>query len=364
MKAILRFKKHKRVFIKWFPYDKRNDAIGHAIHAECHYVHYGKSGCLITVPWRYTLQFCVTLSLLLRERPELTLVTNPPIFATLAVSVYSFFTGTCYVMDSHSDAFSCKWKYFNFLHRLLVRRAKLVIVTNDSHAHKCAEWGGKSFILSDVIVQFASEPKHAFNKAFTAAVICSFAEDEPITEILAAAYSIPSVNFYITGDFKRCRDFRLGDNEKNVFFTGFLPYEEFVALLQASDCVMSLTTRDNTMQMAAYEALSLRKPMILSNWPCLRRTYEDAAIYVDNTRDNISKAVGEMISHIERYRCAAIRIYDRRRAEWEKKAAELQDLLADFSKSEDCHAGGKGHRNNASSCPSDGTEVATFLQSR
>ena len=57
---------------------------------------------------------------------------------------------------------------------------------------------------------------------------------------------------------------------------------------------MVLTTRDNTMQSGAYEALSLGVPIITSDFQVLRDCFADAAIYVDNTSDAIAEAVRDL----------------------------------------------------------------------
>ena len=54
---------------------------------------------------------------------------------------------------------------------------------------------------------------------------------------------------------------------------------------------MVLTTRDHTMQRGAYEAMALEKPLITSDWPLLRETFNRGTIHVDNTAAGITAGI-------------------------------------------------------------------------
>jgi glycosyltransferase involved in cell wall biosynthesis len=317
-----------RIFLKWFPYDKRNDAIGKAIDAKCYYVYYGRSGSLWSSLWRFPLQFLKTLYILGTRRPDFTLVTNPPIFAVLAVGMFASLTRTRFIIDSHTAAFHAKWQRFDILHRILARRAARVMVTNEFHAQRYASWGAKPFIFSDVLLDdLPSMAALDLKRAFTLVVVCSFADDEPLSEILAGAAMVPHIQIFITGSTRGTDPALLSNAPANVKFTGFISDPEFFALLARSHCVMTLTTRDNTMQNAAYEALSLRKPMILSDWPVLRSVYKSAAIYVDNTAHSIGHAIKAMSSELTRYQNATEVIYEERKRAYDRGISQLLEII-------------------------------------
>jgi glycosyltransferase involved in cell wall biosynthesis len=126
------------------------------------------------------------------------------------------------------------------------------------------------------------------------AVVTSFSFDEPVAELFDAARKVPELNFYLTGNFNKLPQSRISAKPANLNFTGFLPYPEYLGLLRDSIGVVVLTTRDNTMQRGAYEALSLATPIVTSNFKILRDCFADAAIYVDNSAGAIAAAVREL----------------------------------------------------------------------
>ena len=77
--------------------------------------------------------------------------------------------------------------------------------------------------------------------------------------------------------YVRAAEGNLAPKPANVSFTGFISYAEYLGLLQDSTGVMVLTTRDNTMQRGAYEALSLAVPIITSDFKVLRDCFADAS---------------------------------------------------------------------------------------
>jgi len=128
-------------------------------------------------------------------------------------------------------------------------------------------------------------------RELTVAVISSFAYDEPLVEILQASADLPTVQFYITGDKSKLNGHVLKCNPENVIFTGFLDSNSYVSLLQSVDVIMVLTKRDRTMLAGAYEALSIKKPLITSNWSPLKRYFNKGTIFVDNSPSEIKLAI-------------------------------------------------------------------------
>jgi hypothetical protein len=90
---------------------------------------------------------------------------------------------------------------------------------------------------------------------------------------------------------------------------------------------MCLTTRDNTMQRGACEALSLAKPIITSQWPLLREYFHQGTVHVDNTGAGIRRGVQEMCSRYEEYVTGIRTLQVRQQAEWREKLTELIGLV-------------------------------------
>ncbi|WP_136513123.1 glycosyltransferase family protein [Geomonas edaphica] len=311
------------VFLKWFPYDKRNETIAAALGAECHFICSLKKRTLWNAPFRYLVQTFKTLLLLWRKRPRTILVTNPPVFAAATVALHCAIFGGRFIMDSHSGALAERWRLFQGLHRLVARKAALVVITNETFQEVYSGWGAKTRIISDIVMNIpCCRPVH-LSDGFHVMVICSFDPDEPVAEIIAAAAQLPEISFMVTGNFERLAPELIGISTPNVTFTGFLPDDEYFALLHACQAVMVLVDTEDTMQQGAYEAVSVKKPMVLSDWRVLRESYPCGAVFVANEPASIRAGVLSLIEHYDEYVAGAERIHRERVAIWEENCCFL-----------------------------------------
>ena len=275
---------------------------------------------------KYPVQGALTTLMLARKRPRVVFVQSPPSFAVMAAAVYSFIIRRWYVIDAHSDAFqSWYWTRPKWLHRLLLRRAIATIVTNEAFAREVAVAGGAPLVIRDIPTSFPEGGRFECTPG-SIAVVSTFAFDEPLQEVLRAATALPDVPFYVTGDSRRYKG-ALDDLPSNVHFTGFLTSPDYYALLRSSAAVMCLTTRDNTMQRGACEALSLGKPIVTSDWPLLRMYFSRSTIHVDNTASDIASAITEMLSRPEHYEAEIRQLQASQNAQWQSSVDQLMRRL-------------------------------------
>ncbi|TGU72336.1 hypothetical protein E4633_08460 [Geomonas terrae] len=331
------------VFLKWFPYDKRNETIAAALGAECHFICSLKKRTPWNAPIRYLLQTFKTLLLLWRKRPGTILVTNPPVFAAATVALHCAIFGGRFIMDSHSGALAERWRLFQGLHRLVARRAALVVITNETFQAVYRGWGAQTRIISDIVMNIPCGKPTALRDGFHVMVICSFDPDEPVAEILAAAAGLPEVSFLVTGNFGRLAPELIGSSTPNVTFTGFLPDDEYFALLHACQAVMVLVDTEDTMQQGAYEAVSVQKPMLLSDWRVLRESYPSGAVFVANEPDAIRAGVLHLIEQYDEYLAGAERIYRERVAVWEENCRFLAGFCTEVPAGEENRASPSPH---------------------
>ena len=157
--------------------------------------------------------------------------------------------------------------------------------------------------------------------------------DEPIREIWEAAQRLPDISFYVTGNHQKAPKELLKNVPNNVRLQGFLPRNDYIGLLMSVKGVMSLTIRDHTMQMGAYEALSLKQPIITSDWEILRTSFGDAAVYVNNTPESIVRGICKLFQNYQKYSNAVARQRKRRREYFDAVRsnilAEIDSLQAD-----------------------------------
>jgi glycosyltransferase involved in cell wall biosynthesis len=282
------------------------------------------------VPIKYPIQAVRTLKLLFRQRPEVIFVQNPPILAVFFVYLYCALSGTRFIIDAHSEALLTTGSTAPpaWFKRFLFKRAVTTLVTNEHLAEMIEALGAKAFILRDVPTTFAGSGRYPVNGNFNVALINTFASDEPLGQVLAAAAGLPDVHFYVTGKINPHRRSKFVDNSPaNVHFTDFLANDDYYGLLNTAQAVMCLTTRNHTMQRGACEAASIGKPIITSDWPILRLYFNKGTIHVDNTADGIRRGVLEMQRHLPDFERGIKALQLDQQHEWQQKINLLAGML-------------------------------------
>ncbi len=252
------------VFVTWSKQCTRSSNQARHLGAELLIVHFvtpvsGALGAIL----RYVASIPSTIRQLRKRRPDVVLTENQPIFLVLSVALYASFARIPYIIDSHSGAFNNpKWRWAIPIYRILARRALINVNTNDVHKGLVESWGGRSLIIADIpiFIDRVEPPAHIPERYLVA--ITSFGFDEPIVEIIEAARITPHVEFYLTGNYNKLTSEVRERAPRNVHFTGFIAYPQYLGLISHSLGVIVLTTRDNTMQRGAYEALALEVPII------------------------------------------------------------------------------------------------------
>ena len=321
----------RTLFLVWTPSNRgsRSRALAGQLDIGVHYVSATARRGMAAAVLKYPIQALMTVALLHRERPRVILVQSPPTLAPLLVAVYAAITGARFVVDAHSDAMlSPQWTRPRSLYRLLARRALVTIVTNEHFADTIRARGGRALVLPDIPASFP-EGSFGVDGDFNLAVVNTFASDEPLDAVLAAADDLKDVTFYITGDTSHAPESVASNVPRNVKFTGFLPEDRYYGLLRSSHAVMCLTTRDHTMQRGACEALSLGKPIITSDWPVLNDYFSMGTVHVDNTVAGIRAGVLDMRHGLDSYEKAIVKLQHRQQDTWESAEDSLRQLITD-----------------------------------
>lgn len=284
---------------------------------------------LLIAPWKYGYQVLATVRLLARRRPDLVFVQSPPSFAAMVVAVYCLMTGGRFVVDAHSAAMqSVYWTRPRFLYRWLARRALATIVTNETFAQRIESWGATALILRDIPTVFPVSEPPALDGGFNVLVVSTYATDEPLEAIVEAARRLSDVRFHVTGDPSRGRrQFDLSTAPPNVRFTGYLDDGDYYALMTAVDAVMCLTTRDDTMQRGACEALSIGTPIITADWPLLRDYFSDGTVHVAPHAEAIEAGVRTAIDEVDELRIGIRRLRREQEDQWVAASGALASLI-------------------------------------
>ena len=355
---IYRDKKHqssahaplKLVYLVWAPFSYRAENLSRRLGARLYLTSY-KFKNKIYSPIKYPLLFSKSLHILKKEKPNIIICQSPPIFCALSALVYLYLTGrkksTTMLVDAHTGSFDKPWVYFKPFNKLIMKRSDVVIVSNIALQREILhDYGLNSTVLEDTIppdfdntyqqniaIKMKTQGENdddddgEDDKLFRVAVISSFAYDEPLGEVLNSASALLNVKFYITGDTTKADKQLLKKKLSNVIFTGFLDRNDYVSLLQHVDVIIVLTKRDRTMLSGAYEALAVEKPLITSNWTTLKEYFNKGTIYVDNSAEEITKAVQIVQKKKEQLMKEIHQLKLEKTKEWDDKFANFKRLL-------------------------------------
>jgi glycosyltransferase involved in cell wall biosynthesis len=317
-------------YISWAADCSRSDHTARELGGTSHMVYWGRLGSHPATVWlKYLGQALDTWRILRRENPRAAFVMSPPLFAGLCVWAYCWIRRRPFVIDAHTAAFlHPRWKRWQWLQFWLCRRAATTIVTNEHLADLVGSRGARATIVPDVPARFGNGEEYKLKGAFNVAVVCSFNPDEPIQEMLAAAALLTDVHFYVTGNPKALRARFPVDIPPNVTLTGFLSVDAYGSLLRGAQVVMTLTTRDHTMLRGAWEAIYQGTPVIVSDWPILRRAFHEGSIHVDNTPSSIARAIEQLRRNYPAFRAGALSAKEKRERRWIQTREQLRARIA------------------------------------
>lgn len=317
------------LFISWIGYHGRSQGIADALGIDTVYIDEGRGNVLL----RYLRSWRRTRALLRTSPADNVIVMMPPTPALLAVAMSRPRRRGLVIGDLHTGVFTDpKWRPFLGLTLRVLRRRGLAIVTNESLAERVRAAGTTALVLHDMTEVWDRDADSAFDDAALAEATTSpfiltplaYAHDEPLGELLAAARLSPTRTFVWTG--RAPEDIR-AQAPSNVVFSGFTTRADFFRLLSRCSAVLAVTTEEDTMQRAGYEALNIRTGLVTSDMRVLREYFGDAAVYAEPTAASLSAAVetvlGDPVGHASKMSdLRAQKLIDQARS-----LAELRALL-------------------------------------
>ncbi len=329
----------KLSFIAWIKYSRRSELLAECFGTSMHHISYGSRNKKWLVPIRYLVQSLQTLIALFKERPRVVFVQNPPILILLPVGLYCFLFRAKFIIDSHTGAFT-DFKRTLWLHKLYSRFALVTIVHNRFQAEIVKEWNVPFTTLGFADNEYPKGSDYPVKDGFTVAFSCACAPDEPMLEVFGAAKMLPDVNFYITGDYTRLEKSVLDQKPENCQFTGFVSFDDYVGLLRKADAVMALTTRDETLLSGGFEAVSLERPFIVSDWTVLQEYFSMGSVYVDNKAAGIAAGVKQAMENQDQLEADMKRLRSKLNDEFEASSNHIKRLINDFAQSNQANVGG------------------------
>jgi glycosyltransferase involved in cell wall biosynthesis len=271
--------------VAWERFQARTSVLGPALGGEaCHIRGSWPSRHVVFLPLRYLADAARMWRLLRQRRPSMLVVITPPIVAPLLGWLWCLGHDSRLVIDAHTGALhSWKWRWAVPAHRFLFRRASAVSVHTEEDEAQVREWGAPALLLPDDLPDRAAAAVSQEPAGVTKVVVAgSFDGNEPVAEAVAAAALIPEVEVHLTGDTSRLAPSVRPGAPANAVFTGFLAYPQYLAELLTADVVAVFSDDPHIMNRAAFEAIGLGRPLVLSDLPGLRGRFGDAARFCPN----------------------------------------------------------------------------------
>ena len=336
----------KVLVIAWAQHSIRSKKIAHSLNSKFFIKGYRSRAKILSII-KYVRLSLNTLDLLKNEKPDVIICQIPPLFLAYFILLYRFLTFTSkpdIILDLHTAAFHKPWSYFGFMNNYLFKKSLHLIVTNKQLLSDIdSKYKNKVLILEDPIFdipeasiknkkvptsQLSNSFDNNYEKSFKIGIICSFAEDEPISEIISSTKLLPNVNFFISGDYNRINSTLPSDlTSCNLQYTGFLEYSNFIKIMSSMDAVMVLTKRSKTLLSGCYEALMLEKPIITSNFEVLQDAFNKGTVFVDNSVPQIVNAIKKVQNNYWKLKEEITYLKKEKNNEWNTKIGILKSTI-------------------------------------
>lgn len=315
--------------VAWTRFQPRTDALAAALGGRARFFNDDLTGSRFAIrPLAYLVKSFQTWAVLSRDDPRTVVVVTPPVFAPLVAWLWCLFHRRTLVVDCHTGAFhSRKWAWARPVHRWLLRRVRVVLLHTEELEALVSTWGARAMVLPDDLPSAGDASPQARTRGRTVVIAGSFDSNEPVAMVVEAARLLPDVEFRFTGD-PGLLPVKLRDAApKNVVLTGYLSYPVFLGELQAADVVGVFSTDPRIMNRAAFEAVGLGRPLVLSDLPGLKGRFRTAALFSRNDPSAIATALGDALERQAELAQRSVALQAELRAQRELAVARLQSII-------------------------------------
>jgi glycosyltransferase involved in cell wall biosynthesis len=313
--------------VAWDNYQGRTEAIASALGGRAWYLR-GRPRAKALLPVRYVFDSIRMWRLLRRHRPAVLMVITPPVVAPL-VAWFWCLTHRCrLVVDCHTGAFhSWKWRWSGRLLRSVCRQAAATLVHTLEDEELVQAWGARALLLPDDLPAAREASPLPRPPGLRAVVAGSLDGNEPVAAVIQAARLVPDVEFRLTGDERRVPISVRKGAPDNAIFTGWLDYTKFLGELLAANVVAVFSTDPHIMNRAAFEAVGLERPLVLSDLPGLRSRFGPAALFAPNDPRAMADAVLQALGRQDELAARSRELQAHLRAQHQRGLARLSSIL-------------------------------------
>lgn len=300
---------------------------------------------------KYPIQAVKTFIKLVKTRPGVVIVQNPPIFAALTCLIYSGIYQVKIVIDHHSI-----WSmggfiknpvvksFVNLVERFCVRSVNLNTTYADDWEYELTKMGAeKALTIYDFVDEkWSKDADLSFRKRFPKGkkiivMPCGggHALDRP--DLIIEACKDLNVMVVITGEKKylkrhieRTRELRW----ENVVFTGFLPDRQYRGLIANCDFATNISEQPFGIPHVVTEALASKRPIIIGKNPAVEKLLGNKCPFIisDNDVNTIRRAFLSAFENQREYEKLATKIYKNLKKRREEQLEKLFKFIGASSR--------------------------------
>jgi len=121
---------------------------------------------------------------------------------------------------------------------------------------------------------------------------------------------------------------RLGVPPPNLELTGYLSKARYEDTLSRADIVLALTTREETMQRAGYEAMQRHLPLIASSTRVLESYFTRGTVFTNNEGVALAAAVTAAAADHSRLAREMAQLHEDKKVAYQEQLQLLRSLVA------------------------------------
>lgn len=325
---------HRLDAVAWTRFQPRTSALASALGGQARFFNDDLTGARFAFrPLAYLVKSFQTWRVLSRDDPRTVVVITPPVFAPLVGWLWCAVHKRVLVVDCHTGAFhSRKWAWARPIHRWLLRRARIVLLHTHELQALVSAWGARAMVLPDDLPSAADASPVGKVRGNTVVIAGSFDSNEPVAMVVEAARLLPDVEFRFTGDPSLLPAALRDGAPRNVVLTGYLAYPVFLGELQSANVVGVFSTDPRIMNRAAFEAVGLGRPLVLSDLPGLKDRFGSAALFSQNDPAAIAASLAGALAMQPELTRRSVALQAQLRTQREVAVAQLQSII-------DCEGG-------------------------
>lgn len=327
----------KSIFIVWGREAEHSKYLARALDSDLKQIYIKKIGNInLPVLFRYVWQTYKTILVLFKDRPEIVIVQNPPVFAPLVVLFYCKMLGARFMIDSHTSFLDKKWTYFHWLLKPIARMATLNTCHNFKNLEVFERWGvEQAMVMRPYNPDYNRDElnKDLENKELAGLVegsflpiimVNRFAGDDDWQTVIETAKLMPEADFFITGSIPKNFNTKISDN---IHLTGYLEHKEFIKLMWRCRMVLSLTLRKDTILWSIGEAMSLGKPFITSDTEVLRHYFGEVALFSKPNKEELKERIEKANENREQAKIKIKEFVKKEKEDWQEQIKKVKNII-------------------------------------